>query len=118
MSVGPQDHGIEAVRSSAGRDDHDQHNGIKRLGQIEPIVDPVRFIDRLVGFDALRSRRGDGDEGDHKQPKRGQRCEEPDDDSAAGAELDGRHPPLVKTHGMNAQSLQLVGKRAMALCVE
>jgi hypothetical protein len=27
-----QDHGIEAVRSGAGRDDYDQHKGIKRLG--------------------------------------------------------------------------------------
>jgi hypothetical protein len=48
-----QDQRIEAVRSDAGRDDHDQHDGIKRLGQIEPIVDPVCFIDRLVEFDSL-----------------------------------------------------------------
>jgi hypothetical protein len=26
-----QDQGIEAVRPGAGRDDHDQHKGIKRL---------------------------------------------------------------------------------------
>ena len=43
-----QDQGIKAVRSGAGRDDHDQHEGIEDLGQIEPIVDPVCFIDRLV----------------------------------------------------------------------
>src|SRR5580700_4007794 len=113
-----QDQGIEAVRSGAGRDDHDQHEGIEDLGQIEPIVDPVCFIDRLVVFDSLPPRRDDGDEDDHKEAKRSQRCEEPDDDSAAGGELDCRHPPLVKAHGMNAQFLEFVGKRAMALWVE
>src|SRR5580700_11114027 len=113
-----QDQGIEAVGSGAGRDDHDQHEGIEDLGQIEPIVDPVCFIDRLVVFDALPSRRDDGDEDDHKEAKRGQRCEERDDDSAAGGELDCRHPPLVKAHGMNAESLEFVGKHAMALPVE
>src|ERR1700689_4250784 len=59
-----QDQGIEAVRSGAGRDDHDQHEGIEDLGQIEPIVDPVCFIDWLVEFDSLPPGRGDGDEGD------------------------------------------------------
>src|SRR5580704_9727188 len=113
-----QDQGIKAVRSGAGRDDRDQHEGIEDLGQIEPIVDPVCFIDRLVVFDSLPSRRGDGDEDDHEEAKRGQRCEEPDDDSAAGGELDCRHPPLVKAHGVNAQFLEFVGKHAMALWVE
>src|ERR1700688_3181423 len=112
------DEGIKAVGSGAGRDDHDQHEGIEDLGQIEPIVDPVCFIDRLVVFDSLPPRGGDGDEDDKKQAKRGQRCEEPDDDSAAGAELDCWHPPLVKAQCMNAQFLEFVGKYAMALWVE
>jgi hypothetical protein len=30
-----QDQGIKAVGSGAGRDDHDQHEGIEDLGQIE-----------------------------------------------------------------------------------
>jgi len=48
-----QDQRIEAVRSGAGRDDHNQHNGIKRLGQMEPIINPVCFIDWLIEFDSL-----------------------------------------------------------------
>jgi hypothetical protein len=36
-----QDQGIKAVGAGAGRDDHDQHEGIEDLGQIEPIVDPA-----------------------------------------------------------------------------
>jgi hypothetical protein len=61
-----QDQGIKAVGAGAGRDDHDQHEGIEDLGQIEPIVDPVGFIDCLVDFDSLRSRRDDGDEDEHQ----------------------------------------------------
>jgi len=75
-----QDRGIEAVRPGAGRDDHDQHERIQRLGQIEPIVDPVRFIDRLVSFESLSSRRGAGDQYDHKQARRGERRKEPDEE--------------------------------------
>ena len=89
-----QDQGIEAVRPGAGRDDHDQHEGIKDLGQIEPIVDAIRFIDRLVDFNSLPPRRGDGDEDDDKQAKRGQRREEPDDDGGAGGELDRSAPTI------------------------
>jgi hypothetical protein len=61
-----EDQGIKAVRSGAGRDDHDQHEGIENLGQIEPIVDPVCFVDRLVDLNSLQSRRSDGDEDDYE----------------------------------------------------
>ena len=67
-----QDHGIEAVRPGAGRNNYNQHEGIKRLRSVEPIVDAVRFIDRLVEFDSLPPGRGDGDEDDDKQAKRGE----------------------------------------------
>src|SRR6202451_3984032 len=71
-----QDQGIKAVGSGAGRDNHDQHEGIEDLGQIEPIVDPICFIDRLVVFDSLPPRRGDGDERDPKPAERGYGWEE------------------------------------------
>ena len=61
-----QDLGIKAVRSGAGRDDYDQHEGIEDLGQIKPIVDPICFVDRLVDFNSLQSRRSDGDEDDYE----------------------------------------------------
>lgn len=86
-----QDHGIEAVRPGAGRDDYDQHEGIKRLGQIGLIVDAIRLIDRLEDFDSLPPGRGDCDEDDDKQAKRCEWRQEPDKDSAAGRELDQRH---------------------------
>jgi hypothetical protein len=76
----------------AGRDDYDQHKGIKRLRQIEPIVDAIRFIDRLVEFDSLPPGRGDGDEDEDKQAKGCKWRQEPDKDAAAGGELDnGTH---------------------------
>ena len=75
-----QDQGIEAVRPGAGRDDYDQHKSIKRLRQIEPIVDAIRFIDRLVEFDSLPPGRGHGDEDDDKQAKRGEWRQEADKD--------------------------------------
>ena len=46
-SIRLQDRSIEAIRSRAGRDHHDQHEGIQGLRQIEPIIDPVGSIDRL-----------------------------------------------------------------------
>ena len=98
-----QDQGIKAVGSGAGRDDRDQHENIEDLRQIEPIVDPICFIDRLAESDPLRSRRRNGDEADEKQTKRGQRCEKPDDDSEPGGELGCRHPPLVEAHCMKAE---------------
>ena len=48
-----QDRGIEAIRSGAGRDDHDQHEGIQSFRQIEPVIEPVGSIDRLECFDSL-----------------------------------------------------------------
>ena len=93
-----QDQGIEAVRPGAGRDHYYQHKGIKRLRQIEPIVDAIRFIDRLKEIDSLPPGRGDGDEDDDKQAKRGQRRQKPDNDGAAGGEFDQRHPPLIEAH--------------------
>ena len=39
---------------------------------IEPIVDQVRFIDRLVIFDSHSPRHDAGDEDDHKQAERGE----------------------------------------------
>ena len=68
-----QDQGIEAIRSGASQDDCDQHKGIERLRQIEPIIDAIRFIDRLVEFDSLPPGGGDGDEDDGQQAKRGER---------------------------------------------
>jgi len=112
-----QNQGIKAVRSGARRDDHDQHEGIKGLGEIEPIVDPVRFINRLVDFNSLRPRRGDGDEDDCKEAKRGERRKESDDHSGAGGKLDCWHPPLVKAYCRNAESLEFADDRTMALCV-
>jgi hypothetical protein len=67
------DHGIKAIRSGAGRDDDNQHEGIEDFGQIKPIVDAIRFIDRLVEFDSLPPGGGDGDEDDGQQAKRGER---------------------------------------------
>jgi hypothetical protein len=118
LSNHAQDDGIEAVRSGASRDNHDEHEGIKRLGQIQPIVDPVRFIDRLVGLDPLPPRGHHGDEYDDKQAKGGKRREESNSDGAAGGELYRWHPPLVKAHGRNAQRFEFVDQRAMARCVE
>jgi hypothetical protein len=89
-----QDQGIK-VGSGTSRDDRDQHENIENFWQIEPIVDPIRFIDRLAESDPLRSRRGDGDEADEKQTKRGQRCEKPDNDSEPGGELDCRAPSTL-----------------------
>ena len=40
-----QEQGVEAVRACAGRDDDDQHEGVKRFRQIEPIVDTIRSVD-------------------------------------------------------------------------
>ena len=77
------DHGIKAVRSGAGRNDDDQHEDVEDFGQVEPIVDAVRFIDRLVEFDSLPPGGGDGDEDDDKQAKRGEWRQEPDKDGAA-----------------------------------
>jgi hypothetical protein len=105
-----QDQGVEAVRPGAGRDDYDQHKGIKRLRQIEPIVDAIRFIDRLVEFDSLPPGRGDGDEDDDKQAKRCEWRQEPDKDAAAGGELDQGHPPLIETHGWNAEPLEFINE--------
>ena len=100
-----QDQGIKAVRAGASREDHKQHEGIEELGQIEPIVDPVCFVDRLVEIDSLRSRCSDGDQDDYEQAKRGERCNEPDHDSETGGELDCWHPPLVKAQCVNAKFL-------------
>jgi hypothetical protein len=113
-----QDQGIEAVRPRAGRDDYDQHKGIKRLREVEPIVDAIRLIDRLVELDPLPPGRDDGDEDDDKQPKRGKWRQEPDEDTAAGGELDRRHPPLIKAHGRNTERLEFVDERPMARRVE
>jgi hypothetical protein len=57
-----QEEGIETVRAGFGRDDYDNHKGIKRLRWIELIVDAIGFIDRFVEFDALLAGRSDGDE--------------------------------------------------------
>jgi hypothetical protein len=89
-----QDHGIEAVRPGPGRYEHDQYERIQDLGEIEPIVDPVRFIDRLVTFDSHSPRRDAGDEDDHKQAERGEGRKEADEDRAAGGEIDRWHPPF------------------------
>ena len=113
-----QDEGIEAIRPGARRDDHDQHKSIKRLGQIEPIVDAIRFIDRLVEFDSPSPGRGDGDEDDDKQAKRGEWRQEPDKDGGAGAELDQRHPPLIEAQCWNAERLEFIDDRAVTLCIE
>src|SRR6202040_3968037 len=113
-----EDQSIEAVRPGAGRDDYDQHKGIKRLWEIEPIVDAIRFIDRLVELDTLPPGRGDGDEDEEKQAKGGKRRQEPDEDGATGGELDERHPPLIETHCMNAERLEFIDERTMTLCVE
>src|ERR1700722_3540106 len=67
-----QDQGIEAVRPGAGRDDYDQHKGIKCFRQIEPIIDAISSIDRLVEFDSLPPGRGKSDDDDEKQDKRGE----------------------------------------------
>ena len=103
-----QDQGIEAVRPGAGRDDYDQHKGIKRLRSIEPIVDAIRFIDRLVELDSPPSGRGGGDEDDDKQAKCGEWRQQADKDGAAGAELDQRHPPLIEAHSVNAERLEFI----------
>src|SRR5262249_33046342 len=91
---------------------------IERLGQIEPIVDPVCFIDRLVEVDALPPRRRHGDEGDDQQAERGERWKEPDQHRAARSELHRRDPPLIEANGRKPQRLELVDKRTMARCVE
>ena len=86
-----QDQGVEAVRACAGRDDDDQHEGVKRFRQIEPIVDTIRSVDQSVGLDPLPPGRCDGDEDDDEQAKRGEWRQQPSKDPAAGAELDQGH---------------------------
>src|ERR1700722_20924568 len=113
-----QDRGIEAVRPGAGRDEDYQHERIQDLWEIEPIVDPVRSIDRLVTFDPQSPRRDAGDEDDRKQAERGEGRKQADEDRAAGGEFDRWHPPLVDPDRRNVQGCQLVDQRTMALGVE
>src|SRR5258708_29004218 len=113
-----QDRGIEAVRPGTGRDERDQYERIQDLGKIEPIADPVRFIDRLVILDSQSPRRDAGDEDDRKQAERGAGCKEADEDGTPGGEFDRWHPPLVDPDRRNVKGFQLVDQRTMALRVE
>src|SRR5208282_2568767 len=81
-------------------------------------VDAIRFIDRLVEFDSLPPGRGDGDEDDDKQAKRGEGRQEPDKDGAAGGELDERRPPLIEAQCWNTERLEFIEEYTVALCVE
>ena len=63
-----QDQGIEAVGPGTGRDNHDQHQGVKRLRQIEPIVNSICLIDWLENFEALPPGGGAGDEDTTSRP--------------------------------------------------
>jgi hypothetical protein len=58
-------------------------------------------------FDSLPPGRGDRDEDDDKQAKRGEWRHEPDNDGAAGGELDQRPPPLIEAHCRNAERLNV-----------
>jgi hypothetical protein len=98
-----QDRGVEAVRPGPGRDEDDQHERIQDIGEIEPIVDPVRSIDRLVSFDSHSPRGDASDEDDHKQAERGEGRKEADEEGAAGGEFDRWHPPLVNPNRRNVQ---------------
>ena len=49
---------------------------------------------------------------------RSERRKEPDEDTAAGRELDRRYPPLIEAHGRNAERLKFIDERTMALHVE
>jgi len=68
-----QNCGIKTVSAGAGRDDEEQHDRIKGLRQVQPIVDTVRPIDRLVEANPLSPGRSGGNDDDDKQPGRRER---------------------------------------------
>jgi hypothetical protein len=105
-----QDQGIEAVRPRTSGDHYEQHKGIKGLRQIEPVIDPIRFVDGLIKFHSLPPGCRNGNEDDDKQSERGKWCKEPYENRGTASELDQWHPPLID---VDAEPLEFPPSRGL-----